>query len=277
MIEQKKIIVVLPAYNAERTLARTYHEIPRAIVDEVLLVDDGSQDRTVEVARQLKVPCYRHTTNKGYGANQKTCYQAALDRGADVVVMLHPDYQYPPELIPALAGLVAAGRFHVVLGSRLLDGGAVRRGMPLYKYVCNRVWTWGQNLCLNQRLSEYHTGFRAFSRHFLLSVPLLENSDDFLFDNQILVQAVYFGYAIGELAVPGRFTSDSSSISPWRGTWYGVGVVATTLQYVLQRAGLLRCRLFDSRGRSLRDHHERYREPASKSLARPGLDSPAVL
>jgi len=149
----------------------------------------------------------------------RTADLLGIGRGADVVVMLHPDYQYPPELIPALAGLVAAGRFHVVLGSRLLDGGAVRRGMPLYKYVCNRVWTWGQNLCLNQRLSEYHTGFRAFSRHFLLSVPLLENSDDFLFDNQILVQAVYFGYAIGELAVPGRFTSDSSSISPWRGTW----------------------------------------------------------
>lgn len=253
MINQRKIVVVLPAYNAERTLERTYRGIPRDVVDDVILVDDGSHDRTMEVAKQLGIPSYRHAANRGYGANQKTCYQVALDRGADIVVMLHPDYQYPPELIPALAQPVASGQSHVVLGSRVLDGGAMQRGMPRYKYVSNRLWTWGQNIGLRQRVSEYHTGFRAFSRHFLLHVPLLENSDDFLFDNQILVQAIYFGYAIHELSVPARFPPDSSSISPWRGTWYGLGVVWTTAQYLLQRAGLVRLALFSLEGRRLSD------------------------
>lgn len=255
MIARRKVVVVLPAYNAERTLERTYRGIARDVVDEVLLVDDGSQDHTVEVARRLGIPFYRHTVNLGYGANQKTCYQAALDRGADIVVMLHPDYQYPPELVPALAGMVASGLFHVVLGSRILGGQALRGGMPLYKYLFNRIWSWGQNLALGQRLSEYHTGFRAFSREFLLRIPLLENSDDFLFDNQVLVQAAYFGYAVGEVSAPARYLPESSSITPWRGTLYGLGVVKVTAQYLLQRAGICRFRFLDPNGRRLRDSH----------------------
>lgn len=251
MIARQRVVVVLPAYNAERTLERTYRGIARDVVDEVLLVDDCSRDRTVELAQSLGIPVYRHATTLGYGGNQKTCYQAALDRGAEIIVMVHPDYQYPPELIPALAGLVASGLFHVALGSRILGGGAVRRGMPWYKYVSNRVWTWGQNVALGQRLSEYHTGFRAFSRHFLLTVPLLENSDDFLFDNQLLVQAVGFGYALGELSTPARFARDSSCITPWRGTWYGLGVVATTIEYRLHRLGLVRSPRFSADGRRL--------------------------
>ncbi len=253
MINGKKVIVVLPAYNAERTLERTYRDIPRAVVDDVILVDDSSQDRTVEVAQRLGLACLRHPTNRGYGGNQKTCYQAALDRGADIVVMLHPDYQYPPQLIPALAGLVASGIFHVALGSRILGEGAIKRGMPVYKYLSNRLWTWGQNLLLGKKLSEYHTGYRAFSREFLLRAPLLENSDDFVFDNQLLVQAIYFGYEIGEASTPARFLQDSSSINPWRGTWYGLGVLAVTIQYWLQRAKLIHCRIFDPMGRHLED------------------------
>ncbi len=251
MIANWKVVVVLPAYNAERTLERTYKAIPLDVVDEVLLVDDSSHDRTVEVARRLGIPVYRHQNNLGYGANQKTCYKAALERGADIVVMLHPDYQYPPELIPALAGLVASGFFHVALGSRILGSGAVKRGMPLYKYLFNRIWTFGQNILLGQKLSEYHTGFRAFSRDFLLKVPLLENSDDFVFDNQILVQAVFLGYEIGEVSTPARFLEDSSSINPWRGAWYGFGVVLTACQCFLQRTGLFHFRLFDLDGRRL--------------------------
>ncbi|MBI4227116.1 MAG: glycosyltransferase family 2 protein [Candidatus Omnitrophica bacterium] len=251
MIGGRKVIVVLPAYNAERTLERTYRGIPRDVVDDILLVDDGSRDRTVAVAESLGIPVYRHAANRGYGGNQKTCYQAALDRGADIVVMVHPDYQYPPERIPELAGLVASGHVHVALGSRILGGGAVRRGMPWYKYLSNRLWTWGQNLCLGQRLSEYHTGFRAFSREFLSRVPLLENSDDFLFDNQLLVQAVAFGYRIGELPTPATFSHDASSISVWRGTWYGLGVAAATWEYLGHRAGWWRSRRFDPAGRRL--------------------------
>lgn len=253
MIGRKKVVVVLPAYNAEKTLERTWTEIPRDVVDDVLLVDDSSRDETVEVAQRLGIPTYRHASNLGYGGNQKTCYQAALDRGADIVVMLHPDYQYPPQLIPALAGLIASGMFHVALGSRILGMGAIRRGMPWYKYVSNRVWTFGQNLLLRRKLSEYHTGFRAFSRQFLLGVPLLENSNDFLFDNQMLVQAIYFGYDIGEVSTPARFLPESSSISPWRGTVYGLGVVVVVMRYLLQKAGWVRFPLFDPAGRKLVD------------------------
>ena len=254
MIDGKKVVVVLPAYNAERTLERSFRAIARNVVDEVILVDDKSDDQTVDVARRLDIACHEHTTNLGYGANQKTCYQAALDQEADIVVMLHPDYQYPPELIPALAGLVASGLFHVVLGSRMLGRGAMSRGMPLYKYVSNRLWTCGQNLLLSRRLSEYHTGYRAFSREFLLRIPLLENSNDFLFDNQVLVQAVFFGYEIGEVSTPSHYAADSSTINPWRGAWYGLGVVATTLQYLLQKMGLARWPIFDLQGRRLTDH-----------------------
>lgn len=249
MIGRKKVLVVLPAYNAQRTLERTYRAIPRDVADEVILVDDASGDRTVEVARELGIPTVRHPANRGYGANQKTCYQEALNRGADIVVMLHPDYQYPPELIPALAGLIASGLFHVALGSRILGGGTTRRGMPFYKYFFNRLWTFGQNLFLRQKLSEYHTGFRAFSREFLLAVPLIENSDDFLFDNQVLVQAAFFRWPVGEVSTPARYLPESSSINPWRGTVYGLGVLATTVQFWIQRLGWERFRIFDSKGR----------------------------
>ena len=251
MIGRKKVVVVLPAYNAEKTLERTWAEIPRDVVDETLLVDDGSRDRTVAEAVRLGIPVMRHQANLGPGRNQKTCYQAALNRGADIVVTLHPDYQYPPQLIPALAGLVASGMFHVALGSRILGTGAIRRGMPLYKYLSNRVWTFGQNLLLRQKLSEYHSGFRAFSREFLLKIPLLENSDDFVFDNQLLVQAIRFGYEIGEVSTPARYLPESSSISPWRGSWYGLQVAGVTFRYLLQRLGLARFRIFDPNGRRL--------------------------
>jgi len=257
MIGSKKVVVVMPAYNAGQTLERVYRGISKEVVDEILLVDDGSQDETIQIAKRLGIPYYRHTVNLGYGANQKTCYQAALDRGADIVVMLHPDYQYPPELVPTLAGVVASGVFHVVLGSRILGGGAIARGMPIYKYFSNRVWTWGQNVVLGKRLSEYHTGFRAFSREFLLTIPLLVNSDDFLFDNQILVQAVYFGFPIDEISTPARFLPEASSITPWRGIVYGMGVVWTVIQYLLQRGKLVRFPLFDASQGRLKETHER--------------------
>lgn len=251
MIRGKKIVVVMPAYNAERTLERTYRAMAPGIVDEVVLVDDGSTDQTSAVAQRLGILCYRHTTNRGYGANQKTCYQAALRLGADVVVMLHPDGQHPPELIPALMAPVLAGTAHIALGSRILGGRALRDGMPLHRYLSNRAWTWGQNVALGQRLSEYHSGFRAFSRQFLLSLPLLENTDDFLFDNQVMIQALYFGYDIAETAVPARFPPDASSISVWRGIWYGAGVVLATCRYLLHRAGFAHFRIFDPNGRRL--------------------------
>ena len=251
MTDGHKVIVVLPAYNAERTLEDTYRRIPRQAVDEILLVDDGSHDQTVAVAKRLNLPYVQHASNCGYGANQKTCYQAALTRGADIVVMLHPDSQYPPEQVPALAALIASGRYDVALGSRFLNVSTLARGMPRYKFFCNRLWTWLQNRWLGQRLSEYHTGFRAFSRAFLLGVPLLENSNDFLFDNQVLLQALHFGFRIGELSTPACFTKESSSISPWRGAWYGLGVLWATLRFHLHRAGLLRCRLLEPDGRRL--------------------------
>lgn len=260
MIGNQKVIVVLPAYNAARTLERTYRAVDRTVVDAVILVDDGSSDDTAAIAKHLGITVYQHPKNRGYGANQKTCYQLALKQGADIIVMLHPDDQYPPQSVCALAELVAEGRCDVALGSRLLDGGAIRRGMPRYKYFCNRLWTIGQNACLRQRLSEYHTGFRAFSRRFLNSVPLLENSDDFLFDNQILIQAVHFGYPIAELSTPARFTPESSSITPWRGVWYGLGVIAVTAQYHLHRLGLVRVRIFRPTGGRLSEGGEGFRQ-----------------
>src|SRR3989338_8778751 len=196
MLNGKKIIVVLPAYNAEKTLEKTYADIPHDIVDEVILVDDRSRDKTAEVARRLGIQTFTHEKNLGYGGNQKTCYREALVRGADVVVMLHPDYQYPPKLITAMAGLITSGVFDVVLGSRILGNMALRGGMPLYKYVANRLLTLIENNMISQKVSEYHTGYRDFSREVLLNLPILENSDDFIFDNEILLQAFYFGYRI---------------------------------------------------------------------------------
>jgi glycosyltransferase involved in cell wall biosynthesis len=245
MLHGKKIVVVLPAFRAEKTLERTFNAIPRDIVDDVLLVDDASDDRTRIIAAQLGIRTYVHAHNFGYGANQKTCYGEALRAGADVVVMLHPDYQYEPRLITAMAGMIVSGIYDVVLGSRILGNTALRGGMPLYKYAANRVLTAFQNLMLNTKLSEFHTGYRAFSRRVIEELPLLGNSDDFLFDNQMLAQAVARGYAIGELSCPTRYFADASSISFRNSVRYGLGVLQVCLLYRLWRWDLLSPRLFE--------------------------------
>jgi glycosyltransferase involved in cell wall biosynthesis len=246
MLHQKKVVVVLPAYKAARTLERTYAEIPRDIVDEIVLVDDASTDQTSELARQLGMHVFVHQRNLGYGANQKTCYRQALVLGAEIVVMLHPDYQYDPRLISAMAGMVASGVYDVVLGSRILGGTALRGGMPFYKYVANRVLTLVQNLLLGAKLSEYHTGYRAFSRKVLTTLPLLANSDDFLFDNQMLTQALALGFHVGEVSCPTRYFTDASSINFRRSVVYGLGVLQTSLAYRLWKWKLLKSPLFST-------------------------------
>ncbi len=245
MLNRKKIVVILPAYNAEKTIEKTYQEIPKDIVDEIILVDDHSDDRTVEVARRLNIPVVIHEKNLGYGGNQKTCYREALKRGADIVVMLHPDYQYPPRLVTAMAALISSNVFDVVLGSRILGGYALKGGMPLYKYIFNRALTAFENLLTQQKLSEYHTGYRAFSREVLLNLPLLENSNDFVFDNQILTQVFYFNYRIGEITSPCSYNSDCSSISFKRSIVYGCGVLISALRYVLAKRGIRKDIMFD--------------------------------
>jgi len=244
MINGKKIVAVLPAYNAERTLSRTVSEIPDA-VDTCILVDDHSSDATADLAHKLGLQVHVHESNRGYGGNQKTCYKAALDAGADIVVMLHPDYQYSPLLVEPMASMIAYGVYDLVLGSRILGGGALRGGMPVYKYVSNRVLTLIQNLALGAKLSEYHTGFRAYSREMLLSLPLEANSDDFAFDNQLLAQCIYLGAKIGEISCPTRYFEEASSISLRRSTIYGLSVLRTTMDCVAARAGLHRRAIFD--------------------------------
>ncbi len=251
MLDGKKIIVVMPAYNAERTLEKTCFEIPKAIVDEVLVVDDFSTDKTVEVAKHLGLQVFSHKENEGYGGNQKTCYREALKKGADIIIMLHPDYQYPPKLITAMAGLISSGMFDMVLGSRILGGMALRGGMPLYKYISNRILTFIENILLGQKLSEYHTGYRAFSKEILLSLPILENSDDFIFDNQIIAQAIYFGYRIGEITAPSQYTKESSSISVKRSIIYGFGVILVGIKYLLQKTKIARFLIFNSNGKKI--------------------------
>ena len=250
MINGKRIAVVLPAYNAEKTLEATVHELPN-LVDIRILVDDHSSDRTVEIAHQLNLQLFVHDQNYGYGRNQQTCYREALAAGADVVIMLHPDYQYTPLLITALASMVAYGVYDVVLGSRIIGGTALRGGMPLYKYIANRALTAVENLFLRVKLSEYHTGYRAFSRKVLTELPLLENSDDFVFDNQMLAQCVHFGFGIGEVSCPTKYFEEASSINFGRSVKYGFGVLATTLQFALQRAHILNFRRFSDKGRKL--------------------------
>ena len=251
MIHGRRVIAVLPAYNAARTLRQTVEEIDRETVDEVVLVDDASSDETVELSRDLGLSTVVHERNLGYGGNQKTCYREALRRGADVVVMLHPDYQYTPKLLPAMASLVAIGQYDVVLGSRILTEGHVNSGMPRYKYVANRVLTLAQNLVLGAKLSEYHTGYRAFSRQVLESLPLEENSNDFVFDNQMLCQVIYFGYRLGEVSCPAKYFEEASSIGFRRSVVYGLGVLETTLLYRLNRFGLAGSPLFSESGRKL--------------------------
>lgn len=246
MILGKKVTVVMPAYNAELTLKKTYEEVPRSIVDEVILVDDRSRDNTPELARRLGIDrVIVHDVNKGYGGNQKTCYTAALENGADIVVMLHPDYQYTPRLLEAMVYPIAHGLFPVMLGSRILGKGALKGGMPLYKYIANRFLTAFQNILMGQKLAEYHTGYRAFSKEILESLPLNENSDDFVFDNEMLGQITYAGFIIGEVTCPTKYFKEASSINFRRSSKYGLGVLRVSVTYRLAKWGLIKPRIFD--------------------------------
>ena len=247
MLHGKKIAVVLPAYRAEKTLEMTYREIPLDIVDDVVLVDDGSMDKTVDVAKSLGIKhIIVHEKNLGYGGNQKTCYAKALSLGADIVVMVHPDYQYSPRLITAMAAMITSGHYDVVLGSRILGKSALQGGMPFYKYISNRFLTFFENLMLGLKLSEYHTGYRAFSRQVLETLPLPENSDDFVFDNQMLTQTAYFDFNIGEISCPTKYFVDASSISFRRSVVYGLGVLRESLRFRFQKMGLINSPLFTS-------------------------------
>jgi len=252
MLANKKIVVVMPAYNAEKTLEKTYREIPKDIVDEILLVDDKSHDSTVPKAQELGITTYLHDTNKGYGGNQKTCYREALRKGADIVIMLHPDYQYTAKLIPTMAGLLVTDMFDIALGSRILGGMALKGGMPFYKYIANRALTFFDNLITGQKISEYHTGYRAFTKEVLLSLPLMENSDDFIFDNEMLMQAVYFGYKIGEVTSPTNYNKEASSISFRRSMVYGFGILLVGLKFIMQKMGIAKFRIFDNNGEKIK-------------------------
>jgi glycosyltransferase involved in cell wall biosynthesis len=245
MIHNKIITVVLPAYNAEKTLEKTYREIPFDIVDHVILVDDRSRDKTADLAAELGIKhVIIHPVNRGYGGNQKTCYDKALELNSDIVVMLHPDYQYSPMLIHSMCYLIANGIYEVVLGSRILGKGALKGGMPLYKYIANRFLTLFQNIMMNQKLSEYHTGYRAFSKNVLQKVNYNLNSDDFVFDNQMLAQIFYAGFEIAEITCPTRYFDDASSINIRRSIRYGMGVLGVSLSYALQKTGLFKFRIF---------------------------------
>ena len=250
MINGKRIAVVMPAYNAAKTLEKTVREIPET-VDLKILVDDHSTDETVQIAEKLGLQVFVHEKNYGYGRNQQTCYREALGAGAEIVVMVHPDYQYTPLLVTAMAGMIAYGVYDVVLGSRIIGGGALKGGMPFYKYVANRFLTAFQNVFTGAKLSEYHTGFRAFSKDVLMNLPLLENSDDFVFDNEMLAQSIYFGFRIGEVSCPTKYCEEASSINFARSVKYGLGVLATTLKYRLRKLGIARFRLFNLAGRKL--------------------------
>ena len=248
MIDGKKITIVLPAYNAEKTLEKTYNEIPFDIVDHVILVDDLSMDQTLEVAEKLGIrEIIRHKANLGYGGNQKSCYNKALELDSDIVVMLHPDYQYTPRLIHSMCYVIVNGVYDVVLGSRILGRGALKGGMPLYKYIANRILTLFQNFMMGQKLSEYHSGYRAFSRKVLNSIAYQENSDDFVFDNQMLAQICYAGFEIAEITCPTRYFSEASSINLKRSIKYGLGVMGTSIQYRLQKWGLASYRIFSNK------------------------------
>jgi len=248
MINGKKIIVVMPAYNAEKTLETTFREIPFALVDDVIVVDDASSDKTSEVAKKIGIKhVIKHEKNKGYGGNQKTCYNTALSLGADIVVMVHPDYQYTPKLIPSMSYLLADDLFQVVMGSRILGKGALKGGMPLYKYFFNRMLTLTQNLIIGQKLSEYHSGYRAFTKEVLESINYNANSDDFVFDNQMLTQIFYAGYEIAEITCPTKYFTDASSINFKRSAKYGLGVLATSFKYRFQKMGIAKYSIFNKK------------------------------
>lgn len=261
VINGKRIAVVMPAYNAEKTLEMTVNELTD-IVDIKILVDDASKDQTAELSRRLGIQTYIHDANYGYGRNQQTCYREALEAGADIVVMLHPDYQYTPLLVPAMAGMVASGVYDMVMASRILGGGALKGGMPFYKYVANRFLTAFQNLFLGVKLSEYHTGFRAFSRELLETLPLLENSDDFVFDNQMIAQAAMFGFHIGEISCPTKYFKEASSINFKRSVKYGFGVLATTLSFAASKWGIIRLPRYSPGGRKIKQQY--YTEVANR-------------
>ena len=245
MINEKKIAVVLPAFNAAKTLSRTFHEIPLDIVDLVILTDDRSIDNTLQIAKELNIQhIISHEKNMGYGANQKSCYNKALELGADIIVMLHPDYQYTPKLIHSISYLIANGLYHVVLGSRILGRGAIKGKMPFYRYFFNRILTFIQNILLDQKLSEYHSGYRAFSRGILEQIDFNSNSDDFVFDNQILAQAIYRGYDIAEISCPTMYSKEASSINFRRSVIYGLGVLSTSIKYFLDKTGIYHFSLF---------------------------------
>lgn len=239
MIYKKKVVVVMPAYNAAKTLKKTFDEIDRKIVDDIILVDDASRDDTAQLAKKLKIKTIIHPQNKGYGGNQKTCYAAALKLKADIVIMLHPDYQYDPKLIPAMAYMLGSGLYDTVLASRILGGQALQGGMPLYKYISNRFLTLTQNLLMGAKLSEYHTGYRAFTRKVLESIPMAKNSDDFIFDNQMLSQIHYQGFRIAEVTCPAKYFAEASSINFTRSSKYGLGCLWTALQFRLSKMGLV--------------------------------------
>jgi glycosyltransferase involved in cell wall biosynthesis len=250
VLNNKRIVVVLPAYNAESTLEQTYAEIPRDLVDDVILVDDASHDRTFELAKKIGITTVvKHKKNRGYGGNQKTCYDTALAQGADIVIMLHPDYQYTPKLIPAMAHMIAGGLYQVVFGSRILGKGAIRGGMPRYKYIANRFLTLTQNALMGQKLSEYHTGYRAFSAEVLGKINYRSNSDDFVFDNEITAQIFYAGYDIAEVTCPARYFPEASSINLSRSIVYGLGVLRVSVQYALQKARMAKFGMFDNAGK----------------------------
>ena len=245
MIDSKKIVVVLPAYKAAKTLVQTYNEIPFDIVDEVILVDDNSPDETIKIAQSIGIHhIIRHDNNLGYGGNQKTCYNKALEIGGDIIIMLHPDYQYTPKLIHSMSYLIANGVYPVVIGSRILGKGALNGGMPLYKYIANRFLTLFQNILMNQKLSEYHTGYRAYSRAVLENINYNSNSDDFIFDNQFLAQVFFKGFEIAEITCPTKYFEEASSINFQRSTTYGIGVLKTSMQYFLAKNGIFNSKLF---------------------------------
>ncbi|MBN2208797.1 MAG: glycosyltransferase family 2 protein [Candidatus Coatesbacteria bacterium] len=260
MLHGKKVVVVMPAFNAEKTLMATYDDVPKDTVDRIILVDDASSDATAQIAEQLGLSVFVHDHNLGYGGNQKTCYKEAIEAGADIVVMTHPDYQYTPKLITAMSAMIASGEFDVVLGSRILGVGALSGGMPRHKYLANRFLTFIQNALLRHKLSEYHTGYRAFSRESLLRLPLLENSDDFVFDNEILAQAIYFGLRIGEISCPTKYFPEASTISFRRSVRYGLGVLWTCVRFVLHKWSLARFRIFSEDGLTIGPQNRHYSE-----------------
>jgi glycosyltransferase involved in cell wall biosynthesis len=252
MLNGKKIVVVMPAYNAAKTIEQTYREVPLDVVDHVILVDDASSDTTIELAQKLGIETLVHPKNRGYGGNQKTCYTRALELGADVVVMLHPDYQYTPKLVVSLAAMIAYGEYDYAIASRILQGGARIGGMPFYKFVSNRMLTWAQNALMATKFSEYHTGYRAFSREVLLTLPLNENGDNFVFDNQMIAQAVYFGFKCGEISCPTKYFEEASSIRFMPSVRYGFGVLDTAWKYCAQkRLKIAQYPMFSDGGRKL--------------------------